>query len=88
MSDFWLSPIFGFGLIRFALFVAVFLACAVEAVAALTIVLAMGMVRGWRSAGPGVLAALVVLALLVAVLGPALAIVPLGHCDCWSAACC
>lgn len=61
-----------------ALFVAVFLACAVEAVEALTIVLAVGTVRGWRSAVPGVLAALVVLALLIAVLGPALAIVPLG----------
>ncbi len=33
-----------------ALFIAVFLACAVEAVEALTIVLAAGVARGWRSA--------------------------------------
>ena len=31
------------------LFVAVFLACAVEAVEALTIVLAVGVTRGWRA---------------------------------------
>ena len=37
-----------------ALFVAVFLACAVEAVEALTIVLAAGAGRDWRSALLGV----------------------------------
>ncbi len=54
------------------LVVAVFLACAVEGVEALTIVLAVGVTRGWRSALEGVLAAVVALAALVAVLGPAL----------------
>ncbi|WP_236791841.1 COG4280 domain-containing protein [Amycolatopsis sp. GM8] len=61
-----------------ALFLAVFLACAVEAVEALTIVLAAGTARDWRSAGTGVIAALVVLVAIVAALGPALAVVPLG----------
>lgn len=61
-----------------ALFAAVFLACAVEAVEALTIVLAAGTARGWRSAGQGVVSALVVLAVVVAALGPALTAVPLG----------
>jgi uncharacterized membrane protein len=60
-----------------ALFVAVFLACAVEAVEATTIVLAMGTVRDWRSAGRGVAVALLVLAALVGALGPALSAVPL-----------
>jgi uncharacterized membrane protein len=61
-----------------ALFAAVFLACAVEAVEALTIVLAAGTARGWRSAGQGVISALIVLAAVVAALGPALSAVPLG----------
>jgi uncharacterized membrane protein len=61
-----------------ALFLAVFLGCLVEAVEALTIVLAAGTARDWRSAGLGVCAALIALAALVAVLGPALALVPLG----------
>lgn len=61
-----------------ALFVAVFLACLVEAVEALTIVLAAGTSRDWRSAIAGVLAAVAVLAVIVAVLGPALTLVPLG----------
>jgi uncharacterized membrane protein len=60
-----------------ALFVAVFLACAVEAVEATTIVLAAGTARDWRSAIIGTGAAIVVLAAVVAALGPALAIVPL-----------
>jgi len=51
---------------------AVFLACAVEMVEALTIVLAVGVTRGWRSALEGAVVALVVLAALVAALGPAL----------------
>ncbi len=54
------------------LVVAVFLASAVEMVEALTIVLAVGVTRGWRSALEGVAAALVALAALVAVFGPAL----------------
>lgn len=61
-----------------ALFVAVFLACAVEAVEATTIVLAAGTTRDWRSALTGVGAGLAVLAAIVAALGPALSAVPLG----------
>jgi len=60
-----------------ALFVAVFLACAVEAVEATTIVLAAGTARDWRSATIGMLTALVVLAAIVAGLGPALTHIPL-----------
>ncbi len=51
---------------------AVFLASAVEMVEALTIVLAVGVTRGWRSALEGVAVALVTLAGLVVVFGPAL----------------
>jgi uncharacterized membrane protein len=61
-----------------ALFVAVFLACVVEAVEALTIVLAAGTSRDWRSAITGVVAGVVVLASVVAVLGPAVTAIPLG----------
>jgi uncharacterized membrane protein len=60
-----------------ALFIAVFLACVVEAVEATTIVLAAGTARDWRSAGSGSVAALVVLAVVVAVLGPAVSHIPL-----------
>jgi uncharacterized membrane protein len=60
-----------------ALFIAVFLACAVEAVEATTIVLAAGATRDWRSAGIGVLAALGVLAVITAALGPAVTALPL-----------
>ena len=56
---------------------AVFLACSVEMVEALTIVLAVGHTRGWRSALQGVAVALVALAALVAAFGPALVHVPL-----------
>jgi uncharacterized membrane protein len=59
------------------LFVAVFLACVVEAVEALTIVLAAGTSRDWRSAINGVVSGFAVLALVVAVLGPALTEIPL-----------
>jgi len=51
---------------------AVFLASAVEMVEALTIVLAVGVTRGWRSAFEGVAAALAALTLLVVVIGPPL----------------
>lgn len=61
-----------------ALFLAVFLACAVEAVEATTIVLAAGTARDWRSANTGTFAALIVLAALVAGLGPALTHLPIG----------
>jgi uncharacterized membrane protein len=57
---------------------AVFLACAVEMVEALTIVFAVGHTRGWRSAFEGVFVALVALVALVAVFGPALVQIPLS----------
>jgi len=56
---------------------AAFLASLVEAVEALTIVLAVATVRGWRPAGIGALAGLGLLALIVVVLGPLLDRVPL-----------
>jgi uncharacterized membrane protein len=59
------------------LFAAVFLACMVEAVEALTIVLAVGLTRGWRAPLYGTGAALAVLAVVVAALGPALKLIPL-----------
>src|SRR5437763_4585112 len=59
------------------LFIAVFVACAVESVEAVTIVLAAGLTRGWRSALAGVGVALVVLAGIVAALGPALTALPI-----------
>jgi uncharacterized membrane protein len=59
------------------LFASAFLASAVEMVEALTIVLAMGTTRGWRSALVGTGAAVVALAGVVAVLGPALTRIPL-----------
>lgn len=60
------------------LVLAAFLASAVEMVEALTIVLAVGLTRGWRSALIGTGAALLSLALIVAVFGPLLGRVPLG----------
>ena len=53
-------------------------ACAVEAVEALTIVLAVGATRAWRSALSGAGAALVVLAVITAALGPAVTALPIG----------
>ena len=58
--------------------VSVFLACTVEAVEAVTIVLAVGFTRSWRSAFSGVGAALIVLAVLTAALGPALTALPIN----------
>lgn len=60
-----------------ALFAAVFLACVVEAVEATTIVLAAGTARDWRSALIGMSGAIVVLAVIVAALGPAVSAIPL-----------
>ncbi|HVR12383.1 MAG TPA: hypothetical protein VMS41_01280 [Gaiellaceae bacterium] len=54
-----------------------FLASAVEMVEALTIVLGVGVVRGWRSTLFGVGAAAVVLAGLIATIGPALGSIPI-----------
>jgi uncharacterized membrane protein len=56
---------------------AAFLASSVEAVEALTIVLAVGMTRGWRSTSYGVGVALAALAVVVASLGPALTKIPI-----------
>jgi uncharacterized membrane protein len=56
---------------------AAFLGSLVEAVEALTIVLAVATVRGWRPAGLGAIAGLFSLALIVAALGPLLDRVPL-----------
>jgi uncharacterized membrane protein len=55
----------------------VFLACAVEAVEALTIVLAVGTTRSWSSALAGVGSATALLVVLVAALGPALTSLPI-----------
>jgi uncharacterized membrane protein len=56
----------------FVLLASVFLASSVEMVEALTIVVAVGVTRGWRSALEGVAAALAALAALVVAIGPAL----------------
>jgi len=56
---------------------AAFLSSLVEAVEALTIVLAVGTVRGWRPAGLGALAGLALLSLIVVLLDPLLYRVPL-----------
>jgi len=61
-----------------ALFLAVFLACAVEAVEATTIVLAAGTARDWTSAASGAVAAIVLLGVAVAALGPAITAIPTG----------
>jgi len=56
-----------------------FLASLVEAVEALTIVLAVGTVRGWRPALAGTLAGLAFLALLVLAFGPLIARMPIHY---------
>ena len=60
------------------LFVSAFLACAVEAVEATTVVLAVGLTRSWKSTWRGVFTALLVLAAVVAILGPTIAHIPLN----------
>jgi len=62
---------------QLSLAISVFLACSVEAVEAFTIVLAVGTTRRWRAALAGVGAATLVLAVLVAALGPALTSLPI-----------
>ena len=59
------------------LILTVFVACAVEAIEALTIVLASGLTRQWRSTFQGMAAALVVLAVVVAIVGPTITLLPL-----------
>jgi len=56
---------------------AAFLASLVECVEALTVVLAVGATRGWRSALQGVVAAVAILTAIILLAGPALARVPL-----------
>ncbi|MFL6795778.1 MAG: COG4280 domain-containing protein [Xanthobacteraceae bacterium] len=66
------------GLLSFGpVVLAAFIASLVEAVEALTIVLAVATVRGWRPAGVGAAGGLVLLFLMVLVLGPLLQFVPL-----------
>ena len=60
-----------------ALFLTVSVASAVEMVEAATIVLAMGSVRGWRSALIGTVVALVTLGLIVLIAGPSILLVPI-----------
>ncbi len=60
------------------LFASAFIACAVEMVEALTIVLASGLSRGWRSSLAGLGAATVALAAIVGALGPALTLIPIS----------
>ncbi len=56
---------------------ATFMASMVEFVEALTIVLAVGVVRGWRSALMGTVAGLFFLIALIAIAGPSLSVIPL-----------
>jgi uncharacterized membrane protein len=58
---------------------AAFLASLVEFVEALTVILAVGSVRGWRDAISGAAAALVMLLLIIAILGSALARIPIEY---------
>jgi uncharacterized membrane protein len=57
--------------------ISVFLACAVEAIEALTIVLAVGTTRSWRSALAGAAMAVLALAVTTAALGPGLTSLPI-----------
>jgi uncharacterized membrane protein len=59
------------------LILTVFVACTVEAIEALTIVLATGITREWKSTFQGMAVALVVLAVITAALGPAISYLPL-----------
>ena len=71
-----------------ALFLAVFLACAVEAVEALTIILAAGTARDWRSAITGLLAGMATLAAVVARSDRRCPRFRWTACGCSSAGCC
>jgi uncharacterized membrane protein len=59
------------------LILTVFVACVVEAVEALTIILAAGITREWKSTFQGTAVALVVLAAITAAIGPAISDLPL-----------
>jgi len=58
---------------------AAFLGSSVEAVEAMTIVLAAGVVRGWRPALIGTVGGLVTLAAILALFGRAVAAIPIGY---------
>jgi len=60
------------------LLLAAFLACTVEMVEALTIVLAVSVTRGWRSAAWGAAAAAGALTVIVAAFGPAITHIPIN----------
>ena len=62
----------------FSTFTAAFLASLVEVVEAFTIILAVGVTRGWRPALTGAALALAILACLVLAFGPLLALVPIA----------
>lgn len=57
---------------------AAFIGSLVEAVEALTIVLAVGTVRGWRSALVGAAVGLAILAAIILLFGPAIALIPIN----------
>jgi uncharacterized membrane protein len=59
------------------LILTVFIACVVEAVEALTIVLAAGLTREWKSTFQGGAVALIVLAVITAAVGPSITYLPL-----------
>ncbi|MCX6454821.1 MAG: hypothetical protein NT057_00955 [Actinobacteria bacterium] len=61
-----------------ALFIAVFLACAVEAVEATTIVLAAGTARDWKSSLLGTGAGLGVLVVIIGAFGPSISKLPIN----------
>ena len=61
-----------------AVLITSFLASAVEAVEMVTIVLGVGVTRGWRATMVGAMAGLVVLAILIAGLGIAVSAIPIG----------
>jgi uncharacterized membrane protein len=63
----------------FAAVTAAFLASLVEVTEAYTIVLAVGLSKGWRSAIAGTLAALIALSFIVLLLGPLLDQIPLAY---------
>lgn len=61
-----------------AVFIATFLASAVEAIEMVTIVIGVGATRGWRSTVLGAAAGFAVLAVVVVVVGAALTKIPIG----------
>ena len=61
-----------------ALFISVFLACAVEAVEAVTIVLAAGTARDWKSALLGTGAGIGLLAIIIGSVGPSVSTLPIN----------